>query len=314
MSDLHVAPRAAPAPVDSPAFLTHDAMFADVLGDAPSLERVIATDAHEGPVYSAAEDALYFTTVPRPGVVPGAPRVDITRLALDGDRFDLEVERLTPVRLDANAANGMTGDGCGGLIVCEQGSRRRAAAITRVDCADGTACTLVDSWLGLRLNSPNDVVVRRDGTIWFTDPSYGYLQRFRPARQPVPRPATPHHGVHGREPQAGRGARRRHGRARLPRRPEGRRGRPDLQLLVLRRPGLRARRQAAGRDRRPGGRELHLRRRPPQRPVHHHRRRRLGRRPARHRNLNREDRRVHHPHQDHHQRRRSRRRGRRRRA
>jgi gluconolactonase len=43
--------------------------------------------------------------------------------------------------------------------------------------------TLVDNWDGLRLNSPNDVVVRRDGTIWFTDPSYGHLQGFRP--QPV---------------------------------------------------------------------------------------------------------------------------------
>jgi gluconolactonase len=40
--------------------------------------------------------------------------------------------------------------------------------------------TLVDNWDGLSLNSPNDLVVRRDGTIWFTDPSYGYLQGFRP--------------------------------------------------------------------------------------------------------------------------------------
>ena len=42
---------------------------------------------------------------------------------------------------------------------------------------------LVDRWRGLRLNSPNDVVVRSDGTIWFTDPSYGYLQGFRPEPQ-----------------------------------------------------------------------------------------------------------------------------------
>jgi gluconolactonase len=41
----------------------------------------------------------------------------------------------------------------------------------------------VDSWAGLLLNSPNDVVVRRDGTIWFTDPSYGYRQGFRPEPQ-----------------------------------------------------------------------------------------------------------------------------------
>ena len=174
-------------PAGAPAFVTRDPAFAQVTGHAPRLERVIATDAHEGPVYDAAEDALYFTTVPRSGRWPGAPRVDIMRLALDGDRFDLEPERLTTVRADANAANGMTADGRGGLLVCEQGSRRRPAAIGRVSCADGTAQTIVDRWLGLRLNSPNDVVVKRDGTIWFTDPSYGYLQGFRPA---------PHTGDH----------------------------------------------------------------------------------------------------------------------
>ena len=40
---------------------------------------------------------------------------------------------------------------------------------------------MVDGWGGLPLNSPNDVVVKRDGTVWFTDPSYGFLQGFRPA-------------------------------------------------------------------------------------------------------------------------------------
>jgi gluconolactonase len=44
----------------------------------------------------------------------------------------------------------------------------------------GETTTLVDSWDGLRLNSPNDVVVRSDGSVWFTDPSYGHLQGFRP--------------------------------------------------------------------------------------------------------------------------------------
>jgi gluconolactonase len=38
---------------------------------------------------------------------------------------------------------------------------------------------VVDSWRGLRLNSPNDVVQKRDGTIWFSDPSYGFLQGFK---------------------------------------------------------------------------------------------------------------------------------------
>jgi gluconolactonase len=142
------------------------------------VELVVATDAHEGPVYVAGEDALYFTTVPRPG--PDGPRVDIRRLALDGGRFPLESERITTVRADANAANGMALARDGRLLVCEQGSSVRAAAITLVDRATGATETLVDAWRGHPLNSPNDVVGNSNGTVWFTDPSYGHLQGFRP--------------------------------------------------------------------------------------------------------------------------------------
>ncbi|HEX2104101.1 MAG TPA: SMP-30/gluconolactonase/LRE family protein [Solirubrobacteraceae bacterium] len=160
-------------------FAVHDEAFLDVIGPAPRLVRVVDTDAHEGPVYVAGEDALYFTTVPRPG--PAGPRVEIRRLALDGTRFPLESGRLTTVRADANAANGMTLAPDGRLLVCEQGSHATPAAITLVDRASGRTETLVDGWRGLPLNSPNDVVVKRDGTVWFTDPSYGHLQGFRPA-------------------------------------------------------------------------------------------------------------------------------------
>ena len=141
--------------------------------DVQRLTRVVETDAHEGPVYVAGEDALYFTTL--------RPEVAIQRLALDGNRFPLEPDRITTVRAPANMANGMALDDEGRLVVCEQGTLRRSAAITRVDRVSGAVETVVDEWSGVRLNSPNDVVVKRDGTIWFTDPSYGYLQGFRPA-------------------------------------------------------------------------------------------------------------------------------------
>ena len=128
--------------------------------------RVAATNAHEGPVYIAREDALYFTTLPEPAE---RPRVDIKRLALDSGEISV-------VRADANVANGMALAPDGRLVVCEQDP----AAIALVDPATGESETLVDSWGGLRLNSPNDVVVKKDGSVWFTDPSYGYLQGFRP--------------------------------------------------------------------------------------------------------------------------------------
>jgi len=136
------------------------------------VDLVVETDAHEGPVYVAEEDALYFTTVPRPGL--DGPRVDIRRV-------DLATGTLATIRADANAANGMALAPDGRLLVCEQGSTTRPAAITLVDRSTGATETLVDGWRGRPLNSPNDVVVRRDGTIWFTDPSYGHLQGFRPA-------------------------------------------------------------------------------------------------------------------------------------
>jgi gluconolactonase len=155
----------------SPAFIGHSPAFADVVGDAPQLKRVVATDAHEGPVYVWTEHALYFTT--------SRPDVAIRRLALDGDRTGLGDERVTTVRSSTLAANGMALGADGRLLVCEQGSIDEPAAITAVSRATGATETIVGGACGVPLNSPNDVVVARDGAIWFTDPSYGFLQGFR---------------------------------------------------------------------------------------------------------------------------------------
>jgi gluconolactonase len=128
-------------------------------GSPARLEHIVDVDAHEGPVYVSGEDALYFTSVPRPG-----PRVDIKRL-------DLRSLTVSVVREDAAAANGMALGHDGRLVVCEQ----IGGAIAAVDPVTGERELLVDGF-----NSPNDVVVKSDGTIWFTDPSYGWLQAFRP--------------------------------------------------------------------------------------------------------------------------------------
>jgi gluconolactonase len=145
------------------------------VGFPARLERLVDVDAHEGPVYVPGEDALYFTSVPRPG-----PHVDIKRL-------DLGSLAVSVVRADANAANGMTLGHDGRLIVCEQ----IGGAIASVDRSTGERELLVEGF-----NSPNDVVVKSDGSIWFTDPSYGWLQGFRP--RPLLRDA-----VHRFEPRTG---------------------------------------------------------------------------------------------------------------
>jgi gluconolactonase len=171
-----------PGAADATAFVSHDAGFSAVLGDSARLTRVVETDAHEGPVYVLEEDALYFTTLPSPGETlgPASPVVNVKRIALDGERFPLDPDRVSIVRADANVANGMTLDLDGRLVACEQGLPARPAAITALDRDTGRRETLADHWRGLPLNSPNDVVVRSDGSIWFTDPSYGHLQGFRP--------------------------------------------------------------------------------------------------------------------------------------
>ena len=138
------------------------------------LRHVVDVDAHEGPVYFADEEALYFTALPRPG-----RRVQIKRLALDAERFPLEADRVSVVA-DACGANGMCAGADGSLLVCEQGSLSHPAQITRLDRLSGARTTVVDHWRGQPFNSPNDVVLAADGAIWFTDPSYGFLQDFRP--------------------------------------------------------------------------------------------------------------------------------------
>ena len=159
--------------VRDPAFIAHSPGFADVVGDEPRLSLLAEVDAHEGPVYFEDENALYFTTLPQPGV-DRSPSVQIKRLSLE------EPDDVSLLVAEAHGANGMTCDREGALIVCEQGSRWQPARISRIDRATGQAEAVVEGWRGLRLNSPNDVVVASDGAIWFTDPSYGHLQGFRP--------------------------------------------------------------------------------------------------------------------------------------
>lgn len=71
-------------------------------------------------------------------------------------------------RSPSNFANGNTRDRQGRLVTCEHLTRR----VTRTE-HDGRITVVADSYAGKKLNSPNDVVVKSDGTIWFTDPSYG---------------------------------------------------------------------------------------------------------------------------------------------
>jgi gluconolactonase len=76
-------------------------------------------------------------------------------------------------RANSNFANGNTRDREGRLVTCEHGGRR----VSRTE-PDGTVTVVADRYRGKRLNSPNDAVVKSDGSVWFTDPSYGILSNY----------------------------------------------------------------------------------------------------------------------------------------
>ncbi|MBM3522558.1 MAG: SMP-30/gluconolactonase/LRE family protein, partial [Alphaproteobacteria bacterium] len=85
-------------------------------------------------------------------------------------KWEEETGAVSVYRKPSNFANGNTRDRQGRLVTCEHGGRR----VVRTEY-DGSITVLMDRFEGKRLNSPNDIVVKSDGAIWFTDPMFGIL-------------------------------------------------------------------------------------------------------------------------------------------
>src|SRR6266852_1579558 len=85
-------------------------------------------------------------------------------------RWDEETGAVSVFRKPSNFANGNTRDRQGRLVTCEHDARR----VTRTEY-DGAITVICDNFEGKKLNSPNDLVVKSDGSIWFTDPMFGIL-------------------------------------------------------------------------------------------------------------------------------------------
>ncbi|MBN2324019.1 MAG: SMP-30/gluconolactonase/LRE family protein [Spirochaetes bacterium] len=130
----------------------------------------------EGPVWDAAEGCLIFSDIPANRMWRYTP-----------DR-GAEV-----VRFPSGKSNGLTLDRQGRLIACEHKNRR----VSREE-KDGSVITIAGAYEGKRLNSPNDVVVKSDGGVYFTDPPYGLLEDgILDARE------LPFEGVYRLSPNAG---------------------------------------------------------------------------------------------------------------
>jgi gluconolactonase len=111
----------------------------------------------EGPVWFGDGRYLLWSDIPNERIM----------------KWEEETGTVSVFRKPSNFANGNTRDRQGRLVSCEHGGRR----ITRTEY-DGTITVLMDRFDGKRLNSPNDIVVKSDGSIWFTDPPFGILSDY----------------------------------------------------------------------------------------------------------------------------------------
>jgi gluconolactonase len=128
--------------------------MSSLLAPNASLERLYTgTEWGEGPVWLPGLRALRWSDIPNDRIM----------------QYHADDGRTVVYREEAGFANGRTLDLDGAVIQCSHGRR----GIERE--AGGEPAVLVDRWQGKRLNSPNDVVVASDGSIWFTDPPYGII-------------------------------------------------------------------------------------------------------------------------------------------
>jgi len=132
-----------------------DPSFAKYRLPLASVER-LATGMRwsEGPVWFGDARCVLWSDIPNNRIM----------------RWDEETGAVSVFRKPSNNANGNTRDRQGRLVTCEHDARR----VTRTEY-DGAITVICDRYAGKRLNSPNDVVVKSDGSIWFTDPQFGIL-------------------------------------------------------------------------------------------------------------------------------------------
>jgi gluconolactonase len=141
-----------------PAIKLIDPSFAKYRVFNASVERLF-TGARwsEGPVWFGDARCVLWSDIPNNRIL----------------RWDEETGRTSVFRKPSNYSNGNTRDRQGHLVTCEHDARR----VTRTEY-DGTVTVLMDKFDGKPLNSPHDVVVKSDGSIWFSDPLFGILGNY----------------------------------------------------------------------------------------------------------------------------------------
>ncbi len=135
----------------------HDQRFQHLVVPSAALEELYDGGRWtEGPVWFGDHNLLIFSDIPNQRML----------------RY-VEGQGISVYREHSQFVNGNTRDREGRLVSCEHGGRR----VIRTEI-DGSINVLADRFEGRRLNSPNDVVVKSDGTVWFTDPTYGIKSNY----------------------------------------------------------------------------------------------------------------------------------------
>jgi gluconolactonase len=148
--------------IDGTGYEILDPVFEDCIIGHAKIERLWSGGRWvEGPAYFPAGRYLIWSDIPNNRMM----------------RWDETDGSVSVFRDPSNNSNGHTVDKQGRLISCEHLSRR----VIRTEF-DGTFKVIADRYRGYRLNSPNDVVVKSDGSVWFTDPSYGIIMDYEGAR------------------------------------------------------------------------------------------------------------------------------------
>ena len=145
----------------APLYQIDDPAFSNLIAGSAAVERLFTGCRWaEGPVWFDDLQCLLFSDIPNQRIL---------RWAADATGGGV----VSTFRQPSQFANGQTRDRQGRLVTCEHGLRR----VTRTE-VDGSITVLAASYQGKRLNSPNDVVVHSDGSVWFTDPTYGILSDY----------------------------------------------------------------------------------------------------------------------------------------
>jgi len=159
-------------------FHTHDQRFLAIVGPSPVVQLLAEHQdyafAHEAGVFFPDTNTLYITSN-RCISQDSQQKVHVTRVDLNHNPVTYE-EVLTDIPM----ANGGINYGQDNVLFCAQGSMTEPSGLYRMSTSSYKAQLLKGDFFGRPFNSVNDVVVHTDGSIWFTDPIYGFEQGYRP--------------------------------------------------------------------------------------------------------------------------------------